>query len=81
MHRYRKNNLRQSLEAKILFDADKLENLYSNFYTEKATAIAKKRQHIAIQFYNSLYQRGKFVVSEWNKFIWYSKTIFVLVCA
>ncbi len=105
-HRYRKNNLPQSLEAKILFDADKLdaagamgiartllykgivseplysvlpnglvstgenditpsffqeykyklENLYSNFYTEKAAAIAKERQHIAIQFYNSLYQ-------------------------
>jgi len=105
-HRYRKNNLPQSLEAKILFDADKLdaagamgiartllykgivseplysllpnglvstgendatpsffqeykyklENLYSNFYTEKATAIAKERQQTAIQFYNSLYQ-------------------------
>ncbi len=105
-HRYRKNNPPQSLEAKILFDADKLdaagamgiartllykgivseplysvlpngvvstgendstpsffqeykyklENLYSNFYTEKATAIAKERQHTAIQFYNSLYQ-------------------------
>lgn len=105
-HRYRKNDLQQSLEAKILFDADKLdvagaigiartllykgivseplysvlpngevstgenddmpsffqeykyklENLYSNFYTEKATAIAKERQHISIEFYNSLYQ-------------------------
>lgn len=105
-HRYRKNNLPQSLEAKILFDADKLdvagamgiartllykgivseplytllpngevstgenditpsffqeykyklENLYSNFYTEKAAAIAKERQRIAIEFYNSLYQ-------------------------
>lgn len=105
-HRYRKNNLPQSLEAKILFDADKLdvsgaigiartllykgivseplysvspngivstgendsapsffqeykyklENLYSNFYTEKATTIAKERQRIAIEFYNSLYQ-------------------------
>lgn len=105
-HRYRKNNLPQSLEAKILFDADKLdvagaigiartllykgsiseplysvlpngsvstgendiipsffqeykyklENLYSNFYTEKATTIAKERQHIAREFYNSLYQ-------------------------
>ncbi|MDE7447420.1 MAG: HD domain-containing protein [Lachnospiraceae bacterium] len=105
-HRYRKNNLPQSIEAKILFDADKLdvagaigiartllykgsiseplysvlpngtvstgenditpsffqeykyklENLYSNFYTEKATTIAKERQHIAMEFYNSLYQ-------------------------
>ena len=34
----------------------KLENLYSNFYTEKAAAIAKERQRIAIEFYNSLYQ-------------------------
>ncbi|MBD5549198.1 MAG: HD domain-containing protein [Lachnospiraceae bacterium] len=105
-HRYRKNNLPQSIEAKILFDADKLdvagaigiartllykgsvseplysvmpngsvstgendimpsffqeykyklENLYSNFYTEKATTIAKERQQIAMEFYNSLYQ-------------------------
>lgn len=105
-HRYRKNNPPQSLEAKILFDADKLdaagatgiartllykgivseplysvlpngvvstgendiapsffqeykyklENLYSNFYTEKATAIAKERQNISIEFYRSLYQ-------------------------
>lgn len=105
-HRYRKNHLPQSLEAKILFDADKLdvagavgiartllykgivseplysvspngvvltgendstpsffqeykyklENLYTSFYTEKAAAIAKERQRIAIEFYNSLYQ-------------------------
>ena len=105
-HRYRKDNPPQSLEAKILFDADKLdaagavgiartllykgivaeplysmlpdgsvstgendtipsffqeykyklENLYSKFYTEKATAIAKERQHIAVEFYNSLYR-------------------------
>lgn len=34
----------------------KLENLYSSFYTEKATAIAKERQHIAVAFYNELYQ-------------------------
>lgn len=34
----------------------KLENLYSNFYTEKATAIAKERQNISIEFYKSLYQ-------------------------
>lgn len=105
-HRYRQNDLPQSLEAKILFDADKLEaagaigiartllykgivseplysvlpngevstgendtapsffqeykykleNLYSSFYTKRATAIAKERQPIAIEFYNSLYQ-------------------------
>ena len=105
-HRYRKNNRPQSLEAKILFDADKLdvtgaigiartllykgivsdplysvlpngvvstgendttpsffqeykyklENIYTNFYTEKAAAIAKERQRISIEFYNSLYQ-------------------------
>ena len=105
-HRYRKEEPPQSLEAKILFDADKLdvagaigiartllykgivseplysvlpngvvsagendstpsffqeykyklENLYSSFYTEKATAIAKERQHIAVAFYNKLYQ-------------------------
>ena len=105
-HRYRKNNLPQSIEAKILFDADKLdvagaigiartllykgsiseplysvlpsgtvstgenditpsffqeykyklENLYSNFYTEKATTIAKETQYISMEFYNSLYQ-------------------------
>lgn len=105
-HRYRKDNPPQSLEAKILFDADKLdaagatgiartllykgivaeplytmlpdgsvstgendtapsffqeykyklEKLYSNFYTNKATAIAKERRHSAIEFYNSLYQ-------------------------
>lgn len=105
-HRYRKSNPPQSLEAKILFDADKLdvsgaigiartllykgivseplysvlpdgtvstgendtepsffqeykyklENLYSLFYTERAAAIARERQHIAVKFYNSLYQ-------------------------
>lgn len=105
-HRYRKNNPPQSLEAKILFDADKLdvsgaigiartllykgivseplysvlsngtvltgendtepsffqeykyklENLYSLFYTERAAAIARERQHISVEFYNSLYQ-------------------------
>lgn len=105
-HRYRKNNPPGSLEAKILFDADKLdaagaigiartllykgivseplysvlpnglvstgendtmpsffreykyklENLYSNFYTEKATIIARERQDIAIAFYKNLYQ-------------------------
>ena len=105
-HRFRKNNPPQSLEAKILFDADKLdavgapgiartllykgivseplysvlpngtvstgendtapsffqeykyklENLYSHFYTKKAAAMARERQGIAIEFYNSLYQ-------------------------
>lgn len=105
-HRYRKDHQPESLEAKILFDADKLdvagatgiartllykgivseplysmlpngvvstgenditpsffqeykyklENLYSGFYTEKATLLAKKRQSIAVEFYNSLYQ-------------------------
>lgn len=105
-HRYRKNDPPQSLEAKILFDADKLdvagaigiartllykgsvaeplysvlpngtvstgendiapsffqeykyklENLYSKFYTKKAAAIAKERQHIAMEFYHCLYQ-------------------------
>lgn len=105
-HRYRRNNPPQSLEAKILFDADKLdaagaigiartllykgivseplysvlpnglisngendvmpsffqeykyklEKLYSNFYTEKATQIAKERQSIAVKYYDSLYQ-------------------------
>lgn len=105
-HRYRKNAPSRSLEAKILFDADKLdvagamgiartllykgivaeplysmlpdgsvstgendtapsffqeykyklEKLYSNFYTERAAAIAKERQSIAVEFYNSLYQ-------------------------
>ncbi len=105
-HRYRQDNPPQSLEAKILFDADKLdaagavgiartllykgivaeplysilpdgsvstgenditpsffqeykyklENLYSSFYTKKATTIAKGRQYIASEFYNSLYQ-------------------------
>ena len=105
-HRYRKNNLPDSIEAKILFDADKLEatgamgiartliyegivseplysflsngmisngeqddapsffreykykleKLYNNFYTAKATALAKERQQTAIDFYNGLYQ-------------------------
>lgn len=104
-HRYRENNLPQSLEAKILFDADKLdaagamgiartliykgimseplysslpdgrvsngegdttpsffqeykyklEKLYSHFYTEEATKMAKERQHTAIAFYEGLY--------------------------
>lgn len=107
-HRYRKNNQPQSLEAKILFDADKLdaagamgiartliykgivseplysvlpsgmvsdgendaapsflqeykyklENVYSNFYTMRAAEIAKERQHIAVDFYNCLYQEA-----------------------
>ena len=107
-HRYRKNNIPQSLEAKILFDADKLdvagamgiarslvykgivseplysllpdgtvsdggsdsvpsffqeykyklENLYSKFYTARASQLAKERQRIAEDFYNSLYQEA-----------------------
>lgn len=36
----------------------KLENVYSNFYTARATEIAKERQHIAVNFYNSLYQEA-----------------------
>lgn len=105
-HRYRKNDPPQSLEAKILFDADKLdvtgaigiartlvyrgivceplytvlpdgtvstgendiepsffqeykyklEKIYAGFYTKAAMEIAEKRQHSAIEFYNSLYQ-------------------------
>lgn len=104
-HRYRKDTLPQSLEARILFDADKLdaagatgiartliykgtvseplytvsskgevlsgetdeqpsffqeykcklENLYSGFYTGRATEIAKERRHSAVDFYNALY--------------------------
>ncbi|MDE6254099.1 MAG: HD domain-containing protein [Lachnospiraceae bacterium] len=107
-HRYRKNNPPKSIEAKILFDADKLdvsgaigiartliykgivseplysllpdgmvsngendvspsffqeykyklENLYSNFYTERAAEVAKERQQIAVDFYNCLYQEA-----------------------
>lgn len=107
-HRYRKNNLPQSMEAKILFDADKLdvtgamgiartliyigivseplysllpngmvsdgendnmpsffqeykyklEHLYSVFYTKKAAEMAKERQKIAVDFYNSLYHEA-----------------------
>lgn len=107
-HRFRKNAPPQSLEAKILFDADKLdatgamgiartliykgivseplysllpngmvstgendtipsffqeykyklENVYSHFYTARAAEIAKERQHIAVNFYNSLYQEA-----------------------
>ncbi len=105
-HRYRESNQPQTLEAKILFDADKLdvvgamgiartllykgkveeplyslsedgsvsdgkgdknpsffqeykyklEGLYSKFYTKKATEIAKERQAVAADFYNSLYK-------------------------
>lgn len=107
-HRFRKNNPPQSIEAKILFDADKLdvagamgiartliykgivceplysvlpngmvstgendtvpsffqeykyklESLYSNFYTARATELAKERQNIAVDFYNCLYQEA-----------------------
>lgn len=105
-HRYRKSDPPQSLEAKILFDADKLdvsgaigiartllykgivaeplysllpdgtvstgeqdatpsffqeykyklENLYSHFYTEKATEMAGERRRAAVDYYNSLYR-------------------------
>lgn len=105
-HRYRENNPPKSLEAKILFDADKLEaagamgiartliykgimseplysllpdgsvsngegdttpsffqeykykleKLYSHFYTEEATKMAKERQNTAIAFYEGLYE-------------------------
>lgn len=105
-HRFRKNNLPQSIEAKILFDADKLdasgaigiartliykgivaepiytllpngevsdgsadtapsffqeykyklEKIYTHFYTNKATQIAKERQQAAVSFYESLYK-------------------------
>jgi len=108
-HRYRENNPPQSLEAKILFDADKLdvtgamgiartlvyrgivgeplysllpdgtvsngegdtapsffqeykyklEKLYSHFYTEQGTKMAKERQHTAIAFYEDLYGEVK----------------------
>ncbi|MDE6925185.1 MAG: HD domain-containing protein [Acetatifactor sp.] len=105
-HRYRKSDPPQSMEAKILFDADKLdvagaigiartliykgivseplysvladgtvsngeedtapsffqeykyklENIYANFYTEKAVQMAEERRHIAAAFYQSLYR-------------------------
>lgn len=103
-HRYRKNNPPQSMEAKILFDSDKidasgavgiartliykgqvceplysllpngqisdgihddtpsffreykykLENLYSHFYTNRGSEIARARQAAAQAFYNSI---------------------------
>lgn len=69
-HRFRKNNTPQSTEAKILFDADKLDTtgaigiartlLYKGiFYTAKGTMLAKKNQ-IAANFYNCLYQESNF---------------------
>ncbi len=107
-HRFRKEAPPQSLEAKILFDADKLdvvgaigiartliykgivseplysllpdgtvstgeddpkpsffkeykyklENMYSHFFTGRATELAKKRRQIAVDFYNCLYQEA-----------------------
>lgn len=105
-HRYRGDNPPESIEAKILFDADKLDSsgaigiartliyggqiaeplyvltedgkivvdgggseissffqeynyklkkIYTSFYTDRANEIARKRQKIAIDFYNSLY--------------------------
>lgn len=109
-HRYRKNSCPQSLEAKILFDADKLdaagamgisrtlmykgimseplysvlpdgmvsngendtepsffqeykyklEHLYSKFYTSRAAELARGRQRIAADFYDSLYREACF---------------------
>lgn len=105
-HRFRKDTPPRSLEAKILFDADKLdatgavgmartliykgivaeplysvspdgtvltgendtapsffqeykyklEKIYAQFYTARATEIARERQRAAVAFYNSLYQ-------------------------
>ena len=114
-HRYRQNNPPRTIEAKILFDADKidaagtlgiartlfykgtvgeplysllpdgrvsdgtndetpsffqeykykLEKLYSRFYTERGSEIARERQQAAVSFYNDmlrevgdLYDRG-----------------------
>ena len=34
----------------------KLENIYANFYTEKAAQMAEERRHIAAAFYQSLYR-------------------------
>lgn len=103
-HRFRSDNPPNSIEAKILFDADKLdvtgtlgiartlvykgivseplysveknrcvldgssdrepsffqeykyklEKLYDKFYTDRATQIAKERQHSAVAFYSSM---------------------------
>lgn len=121
-HRYRRDSLPQSLEARILFDADKLdvagaigiartlvykgavaeplysvtpdgevlngekdlapsffqeykyklEKLYSNFYTKRASEIAKERQQSAVDFYNALYrevsapyQNGRNELDHW----------------
>lgn len=105
-HRYRGNNYPNSIEGKILFDADKidatgtlgiartlcytgklgeplyslnqegkvldgsmdkspsflqeykfkLENIYSRFYTQRGKDIAKRRQNIAVSFYENMCQ-------------------------
>ena len=105
-HRFRKNHLRQSIEAKILFDADKLdvtgalgvartllyqgkmgerlylrkedgaisdgtedveetffkeykqklEGLYSKFFTKRGTELAAQRRDAAVQFSEHLYR-------------------------
>lgn len=122
-HRFRRSNQPQSLEAKILFDADKLdvsgamgiarsliykgivseplysmlpdgtvstgendtvpsffheykyklENLYSHFYTKRGSELAKERQQIAVDFYNSLYHEAnssyKNGKNELNKYV------------
>lgn len=57
-HRYREDNLPESLEAKILFDADKLEHIYDHFYTEKAASLAEERRQAAVDFYESLYREA-----------------------
>ena len=104
-HRYRSDDPPQSIEAKILFDADKmdvtgttgiartliykgrvseplysvladgsvsdgkndispsffqeyqykLKNVYSHFYTEKGTSMARERQQAAVDFYNHIF--------------------------
>lgn len=104
-HRYRDNNIPDTIEAKILFDADKidatgtlgiartlfykgqigeplyslnedglvldgtmdkepsffqeykfkLEKMYSKFFTRRGSQIAKRRQDIAIAFYENMY--------------------------
>jgi len=69
-HRYRSDNPPSSIEAKILFDADKLddrpsffqeykyklEKLYDKFYTQRGMQIASERRSSAVSFYNSMFQ-------------------------
>lgn len=37
----------------------KLEKLYTNFHTARATALAPERQQAAVQFYNCLYREAE----------------------